>query len=373
MSKPRIMYILYEYPQLSQTYIKSEIDALKKDYEIFVVALHKHNISYKNHAPYKIISSPAEILSEIKKFKPHVLHSHWMFMANLLSDLSKKTGIPFTIRSHSFDVLPTPPLFFLPGIFLDILRYIKWRRLPPVKDMIKSPKKFKMPWFIVEAAPSINSDLCLGILVFPFLRKTLEQCGIRSDKIHDSYPVMNYKLFYDTSPNGKGIMNVGSCTRKKKMEDFLYLAKHLPDKTFNLYAMGKGFGYMTKKLQKLNNSLEKPIDFIEPLEPEDMPKEFKKHEWLVYTGCPKIGTVGWSIVAAEAQAAGVGVCFPNLRPDIKEFIGDAGYVYNSIEEVAEIISKPFPMDKRKRGFEQAKKSDIAEHKEILLNLWEKVG
>ena len=34
---------------------------------------------------------------------------------------------------------------------------------------------------------------------------------------------------------------------------------------------------------------------------------------------------------AEAQAAGVGVCMPNIRPDIKEYVGEAGFVYDSIE------------------------------------------
>ena len=34
---------------------------------------------------------------------------------------------------------------------------------------------------------------------------------------------------------------------------------------------------------------------------------------------------------AEAQAAGVSVCMPNIRPDIKEYVGEAGFVYDSIE------------------------------------------
>ena len=34
---------------------------------------------------------------------------------------------------------------------------------------------------------------------------------------------------------------------------------------------------------------------------------------------------------AEAQADGVGVCIPNIRPDIKEYVGEAGLIYDSIE------------------------------------------
>ncbi len=55
-----------------------------------------------------------------------------------------------------------------------------------------------------------------------------------------------------------------------------------------------------------------------------MPGEYKKHQWLVYTACPQINQVGWPLSIAEAQAAGVGICMPEIRPDIREYIGDAG-------------------------------------------------
>lgn len=74
---------------------------------------------------------------------------------------------------------------------------------------------------------------------------------------------------------------------------------------------------------------------------------------------------------AEAQASGVGVCIQNLRVDLREYVGEAGYLFDSLSEVADIITKPFPEEKRQLGFAQAKKSDIAEHKSILIGLWQK--
>lgn len=46
---------------------------------------------------------------------------------------------------------------------------------------------------------------------------------------------------------------------------------------------------------------------------------------------------------AEAQAAGVGVCFPNLRPDLAEYLGGAGYLYDSLAEVAQVVAKSPPV------------------------------
>jgi hypothetical protein len=73
---------------------------------------------------------------------------------------------------------------------------------------------------------------------------------------------------------------------------------------------------------------------------------------------------------AEAQASGVGVCMANLRPDLRDYVGGAGFLFDSVSQVRDIIAKPFPDELRELGFEQAKKSDAFEHKKILTKLWQ---
>jgi hypothetical protein len=62
---------------------------------------------------------------------------------------------------------------------------------------------------------------------------------------------------------------------------------------------------------------------------------------------------------AEAQGAGVGVCRANIRPDLREYVGPASFLYDSISQVLKIISKPFPAELREAGFDHANKSDTA--------------
>ena len=76
------------------------------------------------------------------------------------------------------------------------------------------------------------------------------------------------------------------------------------------------------------------------------------------------------LAVAEAQAAGVGVCMQNIRPDLKDYVGEAGFVFDSFADVANIVSKPFPDDMRQRGFGWAKRCDIADHIRLLTNLWQ---
>lgn len=359
--KTRIMYILRSFPQISQTYIRAEIEALKNDYDIAVICRKKPKFSYTPHHPFLLLPTEEEIEKEIRRFKPDILHTHWFFNACTVGKLSQKTGIPFTLRAHSFDAMPYPGKYFPKGYVRDLLRCVKNKKFSLLK---KALQKIGMQVHLLEAQPYIHSDLCLGVLIFPHTRNYLEKTGISSSKMHDCYPVIDYKAFYDRSPNGKDIMNVGACLPKKKMQDFITLGEKIKNKKFRMYAMG----YTIDKMKKLNDRKGKPVEIIDPIMPDDMPKEYKKHEWLVYTA-RAFDCVGWPVAVAEAQAAGVGVCIAHIRPDIKKFVGDAGFVYDAIEEVAEIISKPCPEEIREKGFEHAKKYDIESHKHILTDLW----
>lgn len=328
----RVLYIAKQFPQLSETYVRSEIEAIADDCEVLVLAEAEADLPYKNRTPYRVLSGMEAMLAAIEEFSPDVLHSHWLYNIWTIAKLASKSGIPYTIRAHSFDVL-LPPEKHLPG-----------------------------------AASLINDDLCLGVLTFPFGRAPLEKIGVRSAKLHDCYPVVNFKRFYDPSPNGDAIMNVGACLPKKKMEAFVELAARVPDKQLNLYALG----YNVDRIIQRNEASGGRVNVVPPLDPEDMPREYKKHRWLVYTASREVGTVGWPMAVAEAQASGVGVCMANLRPDLREYVGEAGFVFDSTSEVIDIMSRPFPDELRQKGFEQAKKSDVFEHKRILTDLWDQV-
>jgi hypothetical protein len=341
MSKPRVLYLVHEFPQISQTYIRSELEAVRKDCEVRVIGFTEADLPYGDPGPFQRTDDPAEIRAAIEEFRPDVLHGHWLFQVPSLAYFGGYFAdggvagrqIPFTVRAHSFDTL---------GV---------------------------RPDFLNRIAPIINSELCLGVFTFPFTRPMLERGGIDAGKIHDCFPVVDYERFHDRSPNGTAVMNVGACLPKKHMDDFLRLAARFPEREFNLYALG----YKVDDIARLNSAAGNPVRIVPAVEPGDMLREYKKHEWLVYTAAYDPGTVGWPMAIAEAQAAGVGVCMPNLRPDLRDYVGPAGFLYNSIEEVMPIVSKPFPAELRELGFEHARKSDINRHKAGLIELWRRAA
>lgn len=320
--RTRVLYILERYPQLSETYIKTEIEAVRDDYEIRVVSLNLANLPARNHHPYEHVTQGERLREIIEEFRPHVMHTHYFKNIPLLSTIATSMSLPYTVRAHSFDVL--------------------------------GPSRVPV------------DEYCLGILTFPFSRPTLEGLGIPPAKIIDCYPVVNYNRFYDTTPNEDGMLNLGACLPKKRFEDFIQLGCLMPGKRFNLYSIG----YSSEALRRHNETLGSPVTIHEAVQPEEMAAIYKQHTWLVYTACPKLRTVGWPMAVAEVQAAGVGVCLPNMRPDLAELLGGAGVLFDSIEELPAILARPYPAEMRIRGFEQARKSDIAVHKSKLTALWD---
>ena len=344
MNKPKVMYILGHYPQISETYIQAEIEAVSEQYEVIIIALNDVNnddsiTQYKHHNPYIVAEGFDRLCYAIEMFKPQLLHTHWLIRLSIVSAAAKKYDIPFTMRAHSFDTMPS-----------------------------SSPNSNSFQWHKIaqKVIPqTTQNELCLGVLAYPFSRPYLESNGVPANKILDCYPAINFSRFYDTSPNGDQIMNTGACIPKKKMRDFIDLAIQVPERNFVLYPVS----YLVGNVKNYNTAKGHPVTIHQPVEPSDMPAEYKKSAWLVYTASKDLNQVGWPLAAAEAQAAGVGVLLPNLRPDMRDYIGDSGYIYSSIEEAAEIIKSPPPKDIRQRGFENARKSDIQQHKHLLTDLW----
>jgi glycosyltransferase involved in cell wall biosynthesis len=318
-----VLYILDRFPQLSETYIKVEIEALRGDYDLRIVSLRPADLPYRNHHPFEHVTSKQQLDAIVREFRPEVLHTHYVTTLPFVSQVAAAFDIPYTVRSHSFDVIG------------------------------------------MRSRVALN-ELCLGVLAFPFARTAIEAAGIPSAKVIDCWPVVDVARFHDPAPNGAAILNVGAALPKKRFEDFIDLAARMPGRTFDLYSIG----YLSPQLAGYNTARGAPAAIHAAVQPEEMPRVYKAHGWLVYTACPRLRTVGWPMSVAEAQAAGLGICMPRLRPDLDEYVGGAGFLYDSIDEVPAILERPYPEEMRQRGFEHARRSDIRTHRSKLTALWD---
>lgn len=334
--RPRILYLLQECPGTGETHITNEMAAIEDRYEPMIA---------ERRRSARTLEQCVELIQE---FRPQILHTHYLTDLCFVGRLAEITGLPFTVRTHWCDTVA--------------LRRLRWRgRVKLVLE--RTPPLERVSW-PAEAAHAIESELCLGVLALPCARPWLERAGIDASRLIDCFPPVRFERFYDRSPNGEGIMNMGS-TSERAIPEFLHLARKVPGGAFSLYARDRHPDWLRER----NASMGAGAEFVDPIRPEDMPREYKKNRWLVYTG--DFDRVGWPAAIAEAQASGVGVCMPSLRPDLAEYVGKgAGVIYDSIDELSEIVARPVPEEMREHGFAQARKSDIEGHKHLLTDLWD---
>ncbi len=334
----KVLYIVSEYPQISQTYIHEEIASLVDDYTIEIISLKGPDLTRKTFFPYHQSIKNQDIAPFIEQYTPDVIHSHYFHNIDLLNQIAEKYSIPYTIRTHSFDVLK------------------------PDAAMLG------------KLCALANRKWCLGILAFPDFKDRLLGCGLDETKFVACWPVINYKKFYypDKREFQGKVMNVGAAIGKKNYKSFIDLADQMRDKgmTFDLYAMG----YEKFDLMIYNETQGIPVETIDHIEPEEMPEAYRNHDWLVYTGDLSINTIGLPLSIAEAQASGVGICMqemPGRKQALLDFLGGAGYLFKDVSELPEIISKPYPEELHSLGLENAKKCDVYQHNSLLKELWEK--
>jgi len=327
----RVLFFVREYPQISETYIRTEIDRVKRRFAVSVACLQRANLAYDGHEPYELLSELSEhSLSELaERHKPDIIHGHYFKFSRALVVLARLAGTFFTVRTHSFDVLEH-------GALEDPL-----------------------------TIAAVNDPACRGVLCFPFVADRLVRAGVSAAKIVPCWPVADIARFRNRAANGPDVMNVGAALPKKAMPAFSDLARAVPNLRFNLYMLG----YQADEIEAYARSTGSPMRVAPPVHPAEMPAEYKKHRWLVYTASKEIGTVGWPLSVAEAQASGVGVLMQNIRPDVADYVGPGGYMFDTVEEARRIISAPFPEERREASFLHAEKSDVDRHIELLFQLW----
>jgi len=316
--------------------MRSEIRVLAERYDVLVFTRKRPGHPYRRPHRYRRVGDDDRLIEAVRDFGPDVIHGHWLTTAPRVAKTAKALGVPFTLRAHSFDVLGGS----------EAERHAR----------------------LSSIAPLLCDPLCLGVLALPFARASLERAGLAPDRIHECFPCVDVGRFLDRNANGDGVMNCGAALPKKSFGDYIDLAARVPELDFDLYPIG----YDEDAIAERNRVAGRPVRIRRTVQPDRMPAVYKRHRWLVYTACPKLGTTGWPIAIAEAQASGVGVCMRNLRPDLEDYVGPAGFLYDSLEEVAQILRRPFPEEMRQQGFELARRADVRTHIRTLIELWQPV-
>lgn len=322
--RPRVLYLIARYPNFSETYMHEEIRSLIDRYDIKIITYGVSPHPRRDPFPYEVVrykdsdlvygpisrvnrdfDSRAQkaflkkVDAIIDAFAPDVMHAHYIGLGLLLEQLAERHKIPFTIRTHSMDMLSEPP------------------------EKIAA---------LCEAA---NSPWCLRLLVFPAFRDRVVAAGVADEKVVSCWPAVNFARFYrpERRPPTNRVLCAGPAVRKKAHQEFVDLAAKMRGSglEFHLYAKG-----MALEDVRAGNEQAGGVVNITYADPDDMPEVYPRFDWLVYPSDTKINKVGFPVAIAEAQAGGLGVCWqelPGRREEQLEFLGGAGFLFRSIDEV----------------------------------------
>lgn len=327
----KILLLYNGYPRLSQSYQYDEAIELSKRHQIMVFSwkwplysCEQSNL-LRTVPPY-IYGSPETPanMNLIRGFQPDHIHTHFLHNAEVAARLAGILGIGFTLRTHSFDILSSK---------LD--QYTRYIRL----------------------------DCCKGVYVFHPFRQRCINVGYPDDKLRLCWPMIDIAPFREVSsmPHGDDIMSGGAFLPKKNIRAFIQLAVQIkrlyPSRRIRYYSVEEDPAYAAG-IYHFNITNGSPVEFL-TVQHCNMPAEYLKHQWLIYSCCPKLATVGLPLMVAEAQASGVGVIMYRLRDDLADYVTSNGYLYRETGEVLGIIEKDFDPAKRLAASELSARYDIS--------------
>lgn len=363
VKKQRVLVFIVQYPNFSETYMHEELRNLAENYDVHIITYKKSPFPRKETFNYTLIEYDlpcfvyypfdqvdwsmtkhesvkflAAIEEVIREFKPDILHAHYFGLTILLQHLAEIHKLPFTVRTHSMDVL----------------------REPAAK--------------LEKLCALSNSAWSAGVLALPCFRQRLLDHGLAESKLVDCWPLINFERFYKPEKRAKSgkIICAGPSSPKKAHKDFVDLALKMKeagsDLVFDLYTDG----YTLQTTVDYNQSRGNPVG-ITYVDPDEMPQIYPQYDWLVYTADPKINRVGFPVGMVEAQASGLGILWqelPGRRQEQLSNLQGAGLLYKSIDEIPAIISQPYPEEMRQKGFERAKLCSAKDQSHLLTDLWD---
>ena len=101
--QPRVLYVLWQYPQLSETYITAEISCMLR-WGVHVEVWRERAPAFAH--PSSVPTHDGSLVDAVHRVQPDIIHVHWIgFVAKHTATLAQ-IGLPVTVRLHGFDTTP---------------------------------------------------------------------------------------------------------------------------------------------------------------------------------------------------------------------------------------------------------------------------
>ncbi len=292
---PRVLYVLYEYTQLSETYIESEIRCMRRlEVEIEVWAEREGASPYEPSVP--VHRGP--LADAIAAVEPDVLHVHWVRFATARGAALAAADLPVTVRAHSFET---------------------------TDETIRQ----------VLALPTLRRTFCFPHQLTSFAGEPL---------LRPLPAAFDTSLFRPARDKDRRlVVRTGTAQPRQDLRLFFDVAARLPDHRFVLAVVTvRGRETFAQELAETWRSSDSHVDLMIDVPRDELLPLVERAGIYLHTatppGQPEATPIGMPISIAEAMATGAHVLARDL-PQLTAYVGDAGRAYRDAAHAAELIAE----------------------------------
>jgi glycosyltransferase involved in cell wall biosynthesis len=290
VARLKVLYALWHYPQLSESYVETEIRYMQHrgvDVEVW-----SEVAATTSPYPTTVPIHHGTLAEAIEQVRPDVVHVHWLIQALKYADIVRAAGLSLTVRGHGFEV---------------------------TSDTITS----------LEQHPGVSA-----IYLFPqFAGENLQL----RPKIRPMTACFNPKLYAPAAgKDPRLVVRVACALASKDLQSFIHLAQRFPDHHFVLAIVkAQGLERYVDEVVALNESLGSPVDIRVNVSFPQVAALVRRAGIYLHTH-GVVAPFGMPISIAEAMATG---CYLIARrcPPAEAYVGPAGRCYDTLDEAEALV------------------------------------
>jgi glycosyltransferase involved in cell wall biosynthesis len=284
----RVLYSLEEYPQRSETYIRWEIDCMRR----FGVEIEVHVRRPRAGSPYAsdVPVHHGSLEAAIHRFQPDVVHAHWLHVAAESAQSVLRTGRTMTVRGHSFEHVP--------------------ELLARAHDHEAVEKLYLFPHFAEQ---------------------------VQSGKVRAMDVAIDCEMYPPEPKDRRLVLRTAAGLPTKDIAIFLETALLCTEHRFVL-ALTTVLGHeaFLAELVEENRRLGEPVELLLDVDTEVLAESVRRAGIYMHTSDVRAHRYGRPISVAEALCAGAYVIARD-DPDARSFVGPRAGFYRSAEQASALI------------------------------------
>lgn len=289
VNPPKVLYVVWDFPQLTETYVRWEIDCMRRwgvEVEVWSDLAQPES---PFPSPVTVHHGPLEDV--IRAVRPQIVHFHWIDFAARHLDTVARAGVPATVRGHGFE--------FNTG----------------------------------HASELLSHAGIQGLYLFPHYEAQVAE----RPRMEAMNAAFNGDLYYpEFRKDRRLVVRAGSAKPTKGVRTFIDTARLCPSHRFVLI-LGRlpRLGHYVDEIQEYNRQAGSPVEIHVNLPTEEVAAIVRRAGTYLHTYGDE-EPFGMPISIAEAMATGCYILARN-RPGAAAYVGPAGHLYETAEQAAQLI------------------------------------